>query len=244
VAPRTSITSNALLGLLELRPSWSTWELVGQVRRNLRFFWPRAESRVYEEARRLEAGGLARAEHGYTGRRRRTVYSITPAGRRRLRAWLDRPPRPTSLECEPLLRVLLADLGTPEQLSAAIDRVRADGEAIVAVGRTVGAEYLDGTAPFQDDVHARALVFDFLAAHALTLIGWAERAELRVAAWGEETPAQREAAAVESIRRRLAELPPIPGDAAAGEELRAHRRPAGTSRSRHTDAGKAPLRRP
>jgi DNA-binding PadR family transcriptional regulator len=204
---RTSTTHNGLLGLLALRPSWSTWELVSQVRRNLQFFWPRAESRVYEEARRLENAGLARTEHGFTGRRRRTVYTITPAGRRRLRAWLARPPRPTALECEPLLRVLLADLGTQEQLLAAVGQVRADADAILEVGRVVGSEYLDGTAPFQDDVHARALVFDFLATHALQMRRWADRTEQRVTAWADEGSAERAAAALETIRARLEELP-------------------------------------
>src|SRR5919201_3202922 len=128
---RTSTTANALLGLLALRPRWTMWELAGQLRRNMRFFWPRAESRVYAEARRLSAEGFARAEARYTGRRRTTTYAITAAGRRRLRRWLAQPPRPTSLECEALLRVLLADLGTHEQLLAAIEQVRIDAEAIL-----------------------------------------------------------------------------------------------------------------
>jgi PadR family transcriptional regulator AphA len=204
---RTSTTANALLGLLALRPRWRMWELAGQLNRNIRFFWPRAESRAYAEARRLSAEGLARAEQSYTGRRRTTTYAITPAGRQRLRRWLDQPPRPTTLECEPLLRVLLADLGTHEQLLAAIRQVRADAEAILEVGRVVGPEYLAGTAPFQDDVHARALVFDFLATHALGMLGWAHRAEQRVQAWSTETPAQQAKAGLDTIGARLADLP-------------------------------------
>jgi hypothetical protein len=60
--------------------------------------------------------------------------------------------------------------------------------------------YLAGTAPFQDDVHARALVFDFLAAHASGLLGWAERAKRRVRAWAEETPEERAADVRRSCR--------------------------------------------
>ena len=214
---RTSTTANALLGLLALRPHWTMWELAGQLRRNIRFFWPRAESRAFAEARRLSVEGLAAAEHSYTGRRRTTTYAITPSGRRKLRRWLAQPPRPTSLECEPLLRVLLADLGTHEQLQVAIRQVRADAEAILEVGRVVGPEYLKGIAPFQDDVHARALVFDFLAAHALTMMRWADRAEARVRAWPEETRERQIEAALATVAERLAELPeasvaPAPGD--------------------------------
>ena len=79
---RTSITTNALLGLLALRPSWSTYAITKQLRRNMRFFWPRTESRIYDEALQLVQGGLAQASEEQTGQRTRTIYSITPAGRR------------------------------------------------------------------------------------------------------------------------------------------------------------------
>jgi len=206
---RTATTSNAILGLLALRPRWSTWELATQLGRNMRFFWPRAESRIYDEARALDRKGLARATRTMHGRRPRTTYAITARGRRQLRTWMAAPPRATTLECEPLLRVLLADLGTTDELLRAIAQVRADGEAVLAVGRVVGAEYLAGTAPFQDDVHARALVLDFLSHHAIALIEWADRAEKAVAGWADATDAERAAAAVEAVRRCLAEYPPI-----------------------------------
>jgi PadR family transcriptional regulator AphA len=213
---RTATTSNAILGLLALRPRWSTWELATQLGRNMRFFWPRAESRIYDEARALDRKGLARATRTMHGRRPRTTYAITPSGRRELRRWLSTPPRGTALECEPILRVLLADLGSPDELKAAIDQVRRDGQAVLEVGRVVGAEYLAGTAPFQDDVHARALVFDFLSHHALALIAWADRAEATVTAWRTATDAEREADAIRTVRRCLAEYPALPADDATG----------------------------
>jgi PadR family transcriptional regulator, regulatory protein AphA len=207
---RTATTANAILGLLALRPSWTTWELATQLRRNMRFFWPRAESRVFAEAKELERRGWAQATRTMHGRRPRTTYTITPAGRRHLAEWLDHPPRGTSLECEPILRILLADLGTPEQALQAVRQMRADADAILDVGRVVGAEYLAGTAPFQDHVYARSLVFDFLAHHALMLHAWADRAESAIEAWGQEPPEERDRAAVEAIRGYLSELPESP----------------------------------
>src|SRR5437773_12298093 len=99
---RTATTANAILGLLALRPEWSTWELAKQLRRNMRFFWPRADSQIYEEAKCLDTKGFARQRHSFTGRRPRTSYAITASGRRQLRHWLATPPKPTNLECEPL----------------------------------------------------------------------------------------------------------------------------------------------
>src|SRR5882757_9062856 len=132
---RTATTANAILGLLALRKEWSTWELTTQLRRNLRFFWPRTESQIYAEVKALVGRGWARDRQTFVGRRARTNYTITAAGRRALTAWLATPPKPTALECEPLLRVLLADFSTLEQLTAAVDQVRADADAILEVGR-------------------------------------------------------------------------------------------------------------
>ena len=42
--PSPTTTGHALLSLIALRPNWSTYELAGQVVRNLRFLWPRAGS--------------------------------------------------------------------------------------------------------------------------------------------------------------------------------------------------------
>src|SRR5262249_32812494 len=144
---------------------------------------------------------------GFTGRRPRTSYTITARGRAQLGRWLATPPKPTSLECEPLLRVFLGTLATPEQLHTAIEQVRADGEAILEVGQVVGAEYLAGTAPFQDQVEVRALVFDFLSHHAQMLIDWADRADVAVGGWSKQDGQQRARAAVRQIRRTLDEYP-------------------------------------
>jgi PadR family transcriptional regulator, regulatory protein AphA len=196
---RTGTTAHAILGLLALRPTWSTYELTQQLRRNMRFFWPRAESRIYAEAKALVDRGWAEAEPVHYGKRSRTVYGITPAGRRALRSWLATRPRGTALECEPLLRVFLGTLSDREHLLAAVEQVRADGDAILDVGRRVSSEYLSGTAPFQDEVQVRALVFDFLSCHALMLREWADRTERTLSDWPRQDDEQRIAVALETI---------------------------------------------
>jgi PadR family transcriptional regulator AphA len=206
VPRRTATTANALLGLLALRREWSTWELTQQLRRNMRFFWPRAESQIYQEAKGLAAKGYATADHAYNGKRARTSYKITPAGRRALKQWLATPARPTALECEPLLRVFLADFATPQQLAAALNQIRADAHAILDVGRVVGPEYLAGTAPFQDQLHVRALVLDFLSHHARMLVDWADRTSAVLEQWSDPA-VDREALAIEMIESNLDAYP-------------------------------------
>ena len=73
-------TSYAILGMLAIRP-WSTYALTQQMQRSLHHLWPRAESNLYAEAKRLVEAGMATADVEKTGRRARPVYTISPAGR-------------------------------------------------------------------------------------------------------------------------------------------------------------------
>jgi len=101
-----STTSYAVLGLLSLR-SWTGYELTQQARRSLAHAWPKEDSVLYEEPRRLAAMGLAEAQKEQGRGRGRNRYSITDAGRQALRAWLATPGAPPHLELEPLLRPAL-----------------------------------------------------------------------------------------------------------------------------------------
>jgi PadR family transcriptional regulator, regulatory protein AphA len=105
----------AVLGMLAIRP-WSAYELNKQLRRSLAYCWPKAESVLYDEPKRLEARGWVSAHKEKTGRRTRTVYEITPAGRRALRGWLATEPSAPRFEIEPMLRLLFADQGTKDDM--------------------------------------------------------------------------------------------------------------------------------
>lgn len=183
-------TSYAILGQLALRP-WTTYELTTEMRRNLRYFWPRAESAIYAEVKRLAERGLAQGEREPIGRRHRTVYAITPAGRRAFEAWLATPPKEAVLEFEALLRVFFARDGTREQLLAALEAAQAQAEALLAVGEAIRHEYREGRAPFQEQVDVRAFVFDFLASYGRTIQRWAERTRAEVATWDDLPPERR-----------------------------------------------------
>jgi DNA-binding PadR family transcriptional regulator len=173
----------------------------------MRFFWPRAESRILSELKRLDREGLAKARRDMVGRRPRTTYSITAKGRRQVRDWLATPPNATALECEPLLRTMLGHLGDPEQLEAAVDQVKADANALIAVGRKIAADYQAGTAPFQEQVQHRALVFDFLVTHATGMLGWADRTRATLATWPDLSEKERRDQALALIETRVAALP-------------------------------------
>src|SRR5439155_16392579 len=140
-------TSYAVLGLLAIKP-WSSYELTQQMDRSLGRIWPRATSKLYEEPKKLVAHGLARSTSEQNGRRTRTVYSITPKGRRALAAWLHEPGEGPVLEFEQLLKVLYSDNGSKSDLVATLDATREWARARSAESHAIGQQYLAGTGPF------------------------------------------------------------------------------------------------
>lgn len=197
-ASELTTTSYALLAQLVLR-DWSAYELAVQQERYFRFFWPRAARAIYNELKRLDMLGLARAETGLTGRRRRTVYSITDAGRARLRDWLDGPISPLALEFEGLLRVFTAPLGTKAELVANLERIRADVAGMTALNDRIIAEYATGRAPFQHQAYVRTLVVDFFTQFLETTEQWVERTLAEVEGWHDVGPEGKELRALARI---------------------------------------------
>jgi len=175
-------TSFALLGLLAIRP-WTTYELANQAKRSLRFFLARAERHIYAEAKRLADAGLARAQVGFTGKRRSTTYSITPAGRKVMASWLRTPPAPPVLEAEVLVRAFFADNGRQKDLLAALDVAR---QQAIAAQRDLGAmaqARLAGEAPFPERTAVGALAMRFVVDFHRLLEDWAVWAADQVATW-------------------------------------------------------------
>jgi PadR family transcriptional regulator AphA len=175
---RTTTTSYALLGLLNVRP-WTTYELAKQVQRSLRWFWPRAERKLYDEPKLLVALGLARAEERYTGKRRSREYSITPEGRAELARWLDEPPAPRTSEFEGMLKVFFADAGDLDQLRTTLDRIEEDAvRRIEALGAMAGAE-----PTFPERAHISALGLPLQLEHERSVLTWARWARAQVDQW-------------------------------------------------------------
>jgi len=175
-------TSYAILGLLAIQP-WSTYELAQLMKRSMHFFWPRAESNLYAEPKRLVEAGLATAEVTWNGDRKRTVYSITSEGSDALRHWLSDEPAPQRLESEPALRLLYGNLGSRADLQAVIARVAADAEELVALFRELAEEITRGEARFPDRMHVNTLVMTLLVDQARVASRWAEWAAGEVEAW-------------------------------------------------------------
>ena len=181
-----STTSYALLGLLALR-TWTTYELAKQVQRSIGWFWPRAERKLYDEPKRLVEERWAVATREMTGARPRTVYDVTPAGRRALRRWLDEPPAPPTLEFEGMVKVFFADGGTLEQLRATLTAIAAEADTRLTELDAKAIENARGDVPFPDRLHLNNLGLRFHVDHERTIGEWARWALEQTAQWTSAT---------------------------------------------------------
>lgn len=188
-------TSYAILGLLAIEP-WTTYELAKQMEVSLRNFWPRAERKLYEEPRKLVTHKLATVQHEMVGKRPRSVYRITPAGRRALDAWLDEPGALASLEFEALLKVFFAEHGSKDQLLANLEHIHSGASARAAVDAQWAQHYQATGGQFPQRLAVISLVGTLQAHLNHTILAWAAWARQIVDTWPEDlrtAPPAREA---------------------------------------------------
>lgn len=184
-APAMTTTSYAILGLLAVKP-WTTHELVQQVDRSMRRMWPRAQSKLYEEPKKLVAHGYARATEDSVGRRRRTRYTITANGRRALAVWLQEPGAGPILEFEQLLKISFADSGSKADIITNLEATRAwvleQNEENLATARA----YLEGRGAFPERAALNQLAGRFLSDFYVTVARWMVWASEIVDTWPDD----------------------------------------------------------
>jgi DNA-binding PadR family transcriptional regulator len=182
-----STTSYAVLGLLALR-DWTTYELAKQMQRTVDFVWPRGERKLYDEPKRLVEAGYARARKDSVGKRPRTTYTITPAGRRALKRWLSTDAAPMTIEFEGMLRVLFADQGDLEQLRRSIHAIAEQARTGRQQFAAMAEDILDSNGgEFPQRIHINALGMRFMIDHYDQIINWADWALGNVETWNDTT---------------------------------------------------------
>jgi DNA-binding PadR family transcriptional regulator len=211
---KLTTTSYAILSLLALRP-WSAYELSQQMRRTVGHFWPRAERGLYDEPKNLVTHGYATATDERQGRRARTVYTITPAGRRALRGWLKEESAPPQFESEAVLRIAFAEHGSKQAALETLAGLRAQAEENHRVAIEISREYLEGRGGYPDRIHTISLVNRFFADYYALLESWAAWATGQVESWDDISRPPTGAGPVETLAEIAALRPaPVGGSAA------------------------------
>lgn len=183
----TTTTAHALLGLLSVRP-WTAYELTQQMRRALRWAWPRSEANLYNEMKRLVPQGLATAAEEDVGGRARTRYEVTDDGRAAVASWLGtHPPAPPQVHFEALLRVFLADQASPAELRQTIADTRRQVAEQMAEAIPILEQYASEHPPFPERAHLNVLFIHFFAGFLPALLAWCDAVEAEMATWGDRT---------------------------------------------------------
>jgi DNA-binding PadR family transcriptional regulator len=200
---RTATTTTyAVLGLLAIHP-WSTYELTRQMQRSLGRFWPRAESKLYEEPKKLVHLGYAEATTEMVGKRARTVYSITAEGRAALSRWVGEPGAGPLIEFEQLIKLSFAEHGTRTEALHTVAAVKAWAVDRNAENLEVARRYAAGTGAYQHRAAQSMLAGAFLTDFYAMVANWADWAAEQIANWPEVvTDAVADPAALREIERR------------------------------------------
>ena len=171
--------------MLSLR-SWTSYELAEQMQRALGLFWPRAESGIYREPKKLEAHGLARSTTEFVGERPRTRYTITAKGRRALAAWVPTSGAGPVIEFEQLVKMFFAEQATKADLLATLEGVRAwvEDQAVATAG--IPHEYLEGRGGYPERLPWLILAGKFLDDMQQAVDRWAAWATQVVEAWPDD----------------------------------------------------------
>ena len=188
---RLTTTTYGVLGLLAVRPH-STYELAKAMDRSVGRVWPRAKSKLFEEPKKLVAHGYATARDDAVGRRPRTVYTITRAGRRALATWLAEPGNGPALEFEGLVKLIFADHGTRDAALASLARARQWAVEQNVGSIEAGEKFLAAEDGLYAERRATALLLGaFLTDFYKLVADWADWATEEVEGWPKDISSHR-----------------------------------------------------
>ena len=176
-----SLTEGAVLGLVAFGER-SGYELALLAESSIEHLWTPSRSQIYKTLPRLVEGGLARRrdveQHGKPDK---SLYRITPAGRRALRRWLEEvDDEPAAGRIVFPLKLFFCEFASAGAARAQLDAYRRfltrrleRYESLDAGPRRIGSEY-------------PGLVLQHGITRIAATLGWIDRAE---AAVNEKSPA-------------------------------------------------------
>ncbi len=92
-------------------------------------------------------------------------------------------PGPPVLEAEALLRLLFAENGSVDDLTAALDEMATDAAELYEQVITINVGYLDGHHPFPERTHLSVLFATFQLELFDLIVKWVDFAKAEIATW-------------------------------------------------------------
>ena len=197
--PKLTPTSYALLGLLARKPQ-SAYELNTQMQySSIRVYWPRVDSHVYSEPKKLLRHELVSEKKEKLNGRGRTVYTITPKGRKALKQGLSSDDEvEMRIQAEFMLKLVLADGGSvadaQQTLEKSLVSTRKDLEvAMAGIQRILDSDNLN-----MDGAPYNGIVINLMADILIARYHWGNYALQATQSVGDEMPSEEKRALARS----------------------------------------------
>jgi PadR family transcriptional regulator, regulatory protein AphA len=170
-----STTPFAILGLLSIE-SMSGYDIRRNLDESLSYFWSESYGQIYPSLKKLEAARLiAPVRRAPADTRRRKRYTLTAAGRQRLRTWLAEAPKPQPPRSELLLKLFFGRQAPPGTCEAHIRRLRVQQEQLTATLEGL-EQQLRAERRNHPDLRYWLATVSFGMERARSLIDWSEDA--------------------------------------------------------------------
>jgi DNA-binding PadR family transcriptional regulator len=178
---RLSLTEYAVLGLLaHARTAASGYDLMKAAQRSVGYLWSPSKTQLYAVLGRLVEQGLAtRRDVPQDDRPDKSLYRVTPKGRRAMRDWLDDETLEDDVERHPfLLKLFFARHGDPDATIQQLEAYRDATAARLATYRAVERHIVEHDSL---ERHFGYMTLRFGIARARATVRWADEtlAELR-----------------------------------------------------------------
>ncbi|MGQ0843304.1 MAG: hypothetical protein ACT4QF_04135 [Sporichthyaceae bacterium] len=149
---------------------------------------PRSTSGLYNEPKVLVEHGYATATEEMKGRQKRTLYTITPAGRRALRAWFKSPTAPMMFESEAIVRLILGRAGRRTDVVKALAELETQAGEQMERGTSEMPTWLDTVGATPEHLDDLAVMSKFYLDFYALVVEWSRWARDRIEARPEEWP--------------------------------------------------------
>ena len=174
--------------MLSLRPM-TGYEIRQTIEQSIGNFWRESYGQIYPTLKRLVGDGLAEVVSEARGAKvtgRRTVYRLTPEGRKRLRSWLKTPSVEQVPRNEMLLKIFFSGRHVPvavvrRQVEAYRERHMAELDRYAGIQRWMEKAHAD-----HPDRPYWVMTLEFGCAESEAYVRWSERTLKRLASDGGE----------------------------------------------------------
>ena len=197
--PKLTPTSYALLGLLARKPQ-SAYELNTQMQySSIRVYWPRAESHVYSEPKKLLRHELVSEKRKKQKGRSRTVYTITTKGRKALKQWLSSDDEvEMRIQAEFMLKLVLADSGSVADVHQTLEKSLLSTRSDLEIAISGIKSLLDNDSFNQEGAPYNGIVINLMADILIARFHWGNYALQATRNVGDEMPTEEKNALARS----------------------------------------------